>query len=230
MYRLGCKVAPSTATSPGTSKSSTSPSTSRRNPGGRAQTPAGGGGSQGRAQARAQVRPRPYKRYGATVSKVTPAGTAHVTMNDDNDGRPFEVFVDIGKGGSDIKVMAEAIGRLASSVLRLSSPLSPKKVYEIVNQLNGIGGPRSLGFGKTGCARSRTPWLKPWKSNILAPRTAPSRKSRREPLATTPTTAATGTGEGMQKPSADLCPSCGNTTFMAVEGCQTCYSCGHSEC
>jgi hypothetical protein len=31
-------------------------------------------------------------------------------------------------------------------------------------------------------------------------------------------------------PVGDLCPSCGNTTLVAIEGCQTCYSCGHSEC
>jgi ribonucleoside-diphosphate reductase alpha chain len=96
-----------------------------------------------------KVRPRPYKRYGATVSKATPGGTAHVTMNDDEEGKPFEVFVDIGKGGSDIKAMAEALGRLASLVLRVSSPLTPReRIQEIVSQLSGIGGPRSMGFGR----------------------------------------------------------------------------------
>jgi hypothetical protein len=29
---------------------------------------------------------------------------------------------------------------------------------------------------------------------------------------------------------ADLCPSCGNTSLVAIEGCQSCYNCGHSEC
>jgi ribonucleoside-diphosphate reductase alpha chain len=28
----------------------------------------------------------------------------------------------------------------------------------------------------------------------------------------------------------DLCPECGQATFVAEEGCKRCYSCGHSEC
>src|SRR5437667_9669945 len=96
-----------------------------------------------------KVRPRPDVCRGVTVKKPTPVGTAFVTMNDDEDGQPFEVFVETGKTGSDIKAMAEAMGRLMSLVLRLASPLTPReKVQQIVNQVRGIGGARSLGFGK----------------------------------------------------------------------------------
>jgi len=28
----------------------------------------------------------------------------------------------------------------------------------------------------------------------------------------------------------DLCPACGEATFVNEEGCRKCYSCGHSEC
>src|SRR6185295_10323334 len=96
-----------------------------------------------------KVRPRPYKRRGYTVSKATPSGTAHVTMNEDEEGHPFEVFLEIGKAGSDIKAMAEAMGRLMSLILRMASPVSPvERVREIVKQISGIGGARSYGFGK----------------------------------------------------------------------------------
>ena len=64
-----------------------------------------------------KVRPRPYKRRGYTVSKATPSGTAHITMNEDEEAQPFEVFLEIGKAGSDIKAMAEAMGRLMSLIL-----------------------------------------------------------------------------------------------------------------
>ena len=182
-----------------------------------------------------KVRPRPYKRYGVTVSKQTPAGTAHVTMNDDNDGSPFEVFVDIGKGGSDIKAMAEAIGRLASLVLRVSSPLSPKeRIYEIVNQLSGIGGPRSLGFGKSRVRSLPDALAQALEEQYLVDSSdsfesemdaveSPQKEPRHDHNGGKSNSAA-------QNPTADLCPSCGNTTLVAVEGCQTCYSCGHSEC
>src|SRR5262249_41684139 len=96
-----------------------------------------------------KVRPRPYKRRGYTVSKATPSGTAHITMNEDEEGQPFEVFLEIGKAGSDIKAMAEALGRLMSLTLRMASPVSPvERVREIVKQITGIGGARSYGFGK----------------------------------------------------------------------------------
>jgi len=29
---------------------------------------------------------------------------------------------------------------------------------------------------------------------------------------------------------ADICPVCGNATFIYIEGCKKCHSCGHSEC
>jgi ribonucleoside-diphosphate reductase alpha chain len=28
----------------------------------------------------------------------------------------------------------------------------------------------------------------------------------------------------------DICPVCGNVTFVNIEGCKKCFSCGHSEC
>ena len=36
--------------------------------------------------------------------------------------------------------------------------------------------------------------------------------------------------KAMAGASADLCPNCGDSTFVRIEGCQTCYSCGYSEC
>ncbi len=177
-----------------------------------------------------KVRPRPYKRYGATVSKATPAGTAHITMNDDDERKPFEVFVDIGKGGSDIKAMAEALGRLASLVLRVSSPLTPReRIQEIVSQLSGIGGPRSMGFGRNRVRSLPDALAQALEEQYLLeddhsaahPMIAKSLPAHaEETLGVEPV-------EGVQ---ADLCPGCGNTSLVAIEGCQSCYNCGHSEC
>ncbi|MBT9587752.1 adenosylcobalamin-dependent ribonucleoside-diphosphate reductase [bacterium] len=170
-----------------------------------------------------KVRPRPYKRYGVTVSKNTPAGTAHITMNDDAEGRPFEVFVDIGKGGSDIKAMAEALGRMASLVLRFNSPLSPKeRVNEIINQLSGIGGPRSMGFGK-----NRVRSLPDALAQALEEQYLESADSGEIEIEEHP---PQHEARPKSQVSADICPSCGNVSFQAIEGCQTCYSCGYSEC
>lgn len=168
-----------------------------------------------------KVRPRPYKRYGCTISIESPSGTVHVTMNDDEQNRPFEVFVDIGKGGSDIKAMAEALGRLASLVLRVNSPLTPQeRILEMVKQLGGIGGPRSRGFGKN---RVRS------LPDALAQALEEQYLTESERRSCAPET------EGQQQEPhgsvmADLCPGCGNTSLVYTEGCQSCYRCGYSEC
>ncbi len=177
------------------------------------------------ATAEPKVRPRPYKRYGATVSKETPGGTAHVTMNDDDDGRPFEVFVDIGKGGSDIKAMAEALGRLASLVLRVSSPLTPReRIQEIVNQLSGIGGPRSMGFGRNRVRSLPDALAQALEEQYLLD---DSEQGEQSYPAEAPSSAKQ---PGAAQVQADICPGCGNTSLVLMEGCQSCYNCGHSEC
>ena len=91
---------------------------------------------------------RPFIVQGATYRLITPVGTAFITINQDEDGEPLEVFINVGKAGSDVTAMAEALGRMISTALRFKSYLSPKeKAREIANQLSGIGGRRSVGFG-----------------------------------------------------------------------------------
>jgi ribonucleoside-diphosphate reductase alpha chain len=75
-------------------------------------------------------------------------GKAFVTINENGGYQPFEVFVNTSKAGSDTAAVSEAIGRLISYVLRLTSPLEPReRLREVWRQLSGIGGGRSLGFG-----------------------------------------------------------------------------------
>lgn len=180
-----------------------------------------------------KVRPRPYKRRGYTVSKATPSGTAHITMNEDEEGHPFEVFLEIGKAGSDIKAMAEAMGRLMSLILRMASPVSPvERVREIVKQISGIGGARSYGFGKR---------------RVLSLPDAVGQALAENYMNISQGTEADGQGAQMgvdnsadgalahkaalaAAGSLDLCPSCGDSAFVRIEGCQTCYACGYSEC
>jgi ribonucleoside-diphosphate reductase alpha chain len=66
-----------------------------------------------------------------------------VTLNEDETRSPFELFLNVGKCGSDLTADAEAIGRLCSLLLRLPSPVSnTEKLQSIVRHLSGIGGSR----------------------------------------------------------------------------------------
>jgi len=96
------------------------------------------------------VAPRPQILPGLTFRQSTPLGTAFITVNHTDQGphEPFEVFVRLGKAGSDLEADAEALGRLISLILRLASPTSRvARVQEIIGQLEMIGGAHSIHFG-----------------------------------------------------------------------------------
>jgi ribonucleoside-diphosphate reductase alpha chain len=168
----------------------------------------------------AVVKPRPRSLTGQTYRVETPLGTAYVTVNLTAEGEPFEVFASVGKAGSDTMAVAEAIGRLISMVLRMPSPISPRRrLEEMIAQLSGIGGGRPLGFGPQrvlslpdGIARA----LAEHVGQVAAP----------APLAVAPSAPPAG-----QKLTAgDICPQCGNATFVREEMCKKCYGCGFNEC
>lgn len=94
------------------------------------------------------LRKRPDNLHGITRRIATPVGHAFVTINEDEQGNPFEVFINVGKAGTDIYADAEAIGRLISLALRIPSNYAPSEVIQqVVNQLSGIGGSSARGFG-----------------------------------------------------------------------------------
>jgi ribonucleoside-diphosphate reductase alpha chain len=91
---------------------------------------------------------RPMKISGSTYKIKTPVGTAFITVNHDLENNPIEVFINVGRAGSDVQAMAEALGRLISKTLKFGSHLTAKeRAVAIIGQLKGIGGRRSVGFG-----------------------------------------------------------------------------------
>jgi ribonucleoside-diphosphate reductase alpha chain len=169
----------------------------------------------------AVVKPRPRSLSGRTHRVETPLGTAYIVVNETQDGEPFEVFVSVGKAGSDTMAVAEAMGRLISLALRLPSPLSPRRrLDEIIAQLTGIGGGRPLGFGP-----QRVLSLPDGIARVLS-----------EHAGVTAAGEAAGTGGGKAPTAAskltagDICPECGQATFVYEEGCKKCYGCGFNEC
>lgn len=95
------------------------------------------------------VVPRPIMVEGVTYQSETPVGKTFITINHNENKEPFEVFITVGKSGSDVTAMADALGRMISLNLRLSGHLSPReRIRQVVAQLIGIGGARSVGFGE----------------------------------------------------------------------------------
>jgi len=90
------------------------------------------------------VAARPHVLPSETAHVVTTLGAAFVTLTRDPHGQPFEVFLSVGKAGTDTFAAAEALGRLISLTLRLDSPVSrDERLREIAMQLAHIGATRS---------------------------------------------------------------------------------------
>ncbi len=162
------------------------------------------------------VKPRPHSLSGATYRMETPIGTAFITVNDTPGGDPFEVFVQVGKAGSDTMAVAEALGRLISLVLRLPSPLSAQRRLEaVVSQLSRIGGGQPTGFGAAKILSLPDALARTLGEHIGLGR-------GEEPETTAPAARRRVVG--------DLCKECGQATLVYEEGCKKCLSCGFNEC
>lgn len=90
-----------------------------------------------------EKRKRPELLFGATWKVVSPLGKVYVTINEDSEGEPFEVFATLGKAGSAIMADVEAIGRLISLALRFGIP-----IQEVYKEIRGISSDRAMGLGE----------------------------------------------------------------------------------
>jgi len=178
----------------------------------------------------AEIKPRPMVVQGATYQIDTPVGTAFVTVNTGITNEPLEIFINVGKAGSDVTAMAEALGRLASLVLRMQSSLPAKeRARQIFNQLISIGGSKSLGFGD-----KKVRSLPDAVAKVLAMHFGFKIKNGNGQQITQ--MSASSLPVVTQQPllvensEYDLCPSCGEAALAYEEGCKKCYSCGYSEC
>jgi len=195
--------------------------------------------------------PRPEVMKGATYKVATPVGSAFITVNNDDEGNPIEVFVNIGKAGSDLTAMATALGRMASTLLRLNSAASPRqRAEELVSQLSGIGGRRSIGFGQNriyslpdavaqALRRHLLDTVRVDKEAVSSPQSGGDTTVQAEAVMAalnpdpTPASAEvqfTTVSELDTVRGADICPVCGVMALVHEEGCAKCYACGHAEC
>ncbi|MBP7927807.1 adenosylcobalamin-dependent ribonucleoside-diphosphate reductase [Patescibacteria group bacterium] len=161
---------------------------------------------------------RGYKLIGTTYKIATPQGSAFVTINKNDSGEPLELFINVGKAGSDLTAMAEAIGRITSGWLRSShDPLTTAK--EIIAQLVGIGGSRSVGYGP-----NRISSVPDAIARVLADEYGVSIRNNGHNIV------EKKNPEISVFSYVNMCPECGNASLVQEEGCSKCYNCGYSVC
>ncbi len=169
-----------------------------------------------------ETKPRPAVLRGQTYKVATPVGSAFVSINEDEAGNIFEVFVNVGRAGSDITAEAEAIGRLVSLAFRLPSGYRSDQIaHNVIDQLSGIGGSGSAGFGP-----QRVRSLADAIAKVLREHETSKGGMVVAPVAPIDT----GTPRPAASAQVDLCPDCGNASLRRIEGCQKCEICGFSKC
>ncbi len=196
-------------------------------------------------------RKRPEVLHGATYKVKTGYGNLYVTVNDDERGKPFEVFATIGKTGGFMQEQSEAICRLIALSLR-----SGIDADEIIDHLKGIRGPMPAFT-----ARGRVYSLPDAIAQILEMHVAnKEEKDGGESIElgkTEPLELGAGSGETLEGFAERLgvpagavrsgrkngrgnhtiadhgampgCPDCGEPLRMS-EGCVSCPSCGYNRC
>ena len=150
-------------------------------------------------------RDRPRKLTGSTYQMETGCGPMYVTINEDEQGRPFELFNMVGKAGGCAASQCEAIGRLVSLAWRSGQDADP-----ILRQLVGISCHKPFGFGKNKVVSCADAIAKAVKQHM---------ESNGNDCA----------------PCDDnysmfgACPECGGVVEHEG-GCCICHDCGYSEC
>ncbi|MFW6192337.1 MAG: LAGLIDADG family homing endonuclease, partial [Gemmatimonadota bacterium] len=179
------------------------------------------------------TRERPEALRGYTRKIESPLGTMYVTINEDMEGRPFEVFVNLGKAGGAAMADAEAIGRLISLALRSGIPLP--KVHK---QLRGISSDRAVGYGDDKVLSTPDAVAQVLEQYLAEKAGEQQELPIREPGHAKKSnggeqTSAPPVLERLEAETAreflGACPECG-MSLRFQEGCATCAACGYSEC
>lgn len=151
---------------------------------------------------RVKERPAPVV-FGKTIKDTTPWGSIYITLNLDGKD-PFEIFINVGKSGSELKAMTEALSRVISIGLRSGCVLE-----DFIDTLKGLSGKEywMLDCDDDHVARSIPDAIALLLDKLIDRKVADARKNDKELV----------------------CPDCGAPLEM-ISGCEYCFSCGYSPC
>ncbi len=167
--------------------------------------------------------PRPRIVQGLTENIRTGQGNLYVTVNFDDESRPFEVFCALGKAGSVESAHLEAIARLVSMSLRTG--VDPD---QIVKQLKGITD-QPVWDGGT-LIGSIPDAISHVLSKYASDKTTSDAAAAQ--IGLFPSTESVGSGDDVKFTgplTGKRCPEC-SAYLVAQEGCLNCVDCGYSKC
>ncbi len=174
---------------------------------------------------------RPQALSGETIRIKVAQGNLYVTANFEGDA-PKEVFIDLGKAGSEEKSYCEALGRLISKYLQAGG-----EVHEVIRSLKGIrsnnvvwaNGLRlysipdaiakalEMSLGR-GTQKAIVEYGAQQHQQPVAEQQLPGQASQ------------AAAAPSHQNPMMSPCPECGNDTLVNESGCFVCKSCSYTKC
>ena len=194
---------------------------------------------------------RPAVLSGRTFKGDTPFGTIYITVNEDPEGVPYEIFITIGKSGSDLQAQAESMGRVMSlSIQALPEQQRFSMLKILADQLQGIGGARMTGFGPKRVVSVPDAIGQLISKHYISPKedrtitvefTGDDKFLGEVTIEIDPSESVESASEIVSNMSMDgavtksikganICPECGEISFIRADGCAKCLYCGYSEC
>ncbi len=173
-------------------------------------------------------RPRPEVITGTTTKVSTGCGNLYVTINVDDDIKPFELFTQMGKAGGCAASQLEALGRLVSMAFR-----SGIEVKSIIEQLRNIRCPSpswEKGQRIFSCADAIARVIE--RRLINEGEQAVATLAEDIQMAMKHSAADVAANKADDTPHANIvgvCPDCGGA-LRHEEGCTKCHACGYSKC
>ncbi len=162
--------------------------------------------------------------FGKTIKEHTPWGSIYVTLNFDADG-PFEVFITVGKSGSELTAMMEALSRIISIGLR-----SGCRLEDFIDTLKGLSGKEvwMFDYDEQKVVRSLPDAAALLLEKLLGRQMTENAAGAAHTTALGPAVVPEADQPEHDKGSVP-CPECG-APMEPVSGCLYCYSCGYSPC
>ncbi|MCL4334219.1 MAG: adenosylcobalamin-dependent ribonucleoside-diphosphate reductase [Candidatus Thermoplasmatota archaeon] len=156
------------------------------------------------------------------VFPLVETGKLYTTINFDESGNPVEIFVNVGKSGSEEKAYSEAIGRLLSLYLQQGGDIS-----KVVRALTGIKGKSTTFVGGTKITSVPDGVA---KAIDIAMKGEPPQSTLVGQGGFLVTAIKTEEKKEKKEKTFSTCPKCGNDTLAMENGCLTCKTCGYSKC
>ncbi|QLH82153.1 adenosylcobalamin-dependent ribonucleoside-diphosphate reductase [Halosimplex pelagicum] len=186
----------------------------------------------------ALTRARPKTLHSATTKISTGYGEIFINITYDDNGDPFETFINTGKSGGLFASDSEAIGKVVSVALRSGVP--PEEIIDVLENIRAPKRGWDEGEQIESIPDAVATALKRFQRGELFDE-EPQQQQQLDTIVDNAENGKSPESDGnaqeneervspVEHGESPKCPSCGEDALYYSEGCKTCDDCGWSEC